>query len=141
MAEGSNSGRDKGKGNQPQVLAEEPNEPQSDTVRSSAATDARLEASTELARLRRNYSRASSHPSRALGSGPAAKKPSNLLEQCIYAVKRAWGHQISIIVDHDTCRDHLALERTFLGYLRTSLALSMIGITVAQLLQAHSHIN
>ncbi|KAL3423484.1 hypothetical protein PVAG01_05231 [Phlyctema vagabunda] len=26
-----------------------------------------------------------------------------------------------------------ALERTFLGYLRTSLALSMIGITVAQL--------
>ncbi|KUJ24130.1 uncharacterized protein LY89DRAFT_573240, partial [Mollisia scopiformis] len=28
-----------------------------------------------------------------------------------------------------------ALERTFLGYLRTSLALSMIGITVAQLLQ------
>jgi len=26
-----------------------------------------------------------------------------------------------------------ALERTFLGYLRTSLALSMIGVTVAQL--------
>ncbi|KAH7319255.1 hypothetical protein BKA65DRAFT_409666, partial [Rhexocercosporidium sp. MPI-PUGE-AT-0058] len=34
-----------------------------------------------------------------------------------------------------------ALERTFLGYLRTSLALSMLGIVVAQLLQAHSHIN
>lgn len=109
MAESSDSGWNKGKGNPPQVLAELPDEPQSDTVRPSAATDARLEASTELARLRLNYSRASSHPSRVLGSGPTAKKPSSLLEQCIYAVKRAWGHQVSIIVDHDTCRDHLGM--------------------------------
>lgn len=30
-------------------------------------------------------------------------------------------------------RDHLALERTYLGYLRTSLALSMVGVMIAQL--------
>ncbi|CZR55219.1 uncharacterized protein PAC_05106 [Phialocephala subalpina] len=113
MAESSDNGWDKA--NQPQALPEEPDEPQFDTVRSSAATDARLAASTELARLRRNYSLAS-HPSRT--QDPATKKPSNLLEQCVRAVKRAWRHQVSIIVDHETCRDHLALERTFLGRLQ-----------------------
>ena len=30
-------------------------------------------------------------------------------------------------------RDHLALERTFLGYLRTSLAMSMVAVIIAQL--------
>ncbi|KAK0946417.1 hypothetical protein LTR29_002179 [Friedmanniomyces endolithicus] len=46
---------------------------------------------------------------------------------------RLWRHHIRLSVPHVDCRDHLANERTFLGYLRTSLALSMLGITVAQL--------
>ncbi|KZF25312.1 hypothetical protein L228DRAFT_280563 [Xylona heveae TC161] len=49
------------------------------------------------------------------------------------AVRRFWTRQIAVTVPRDACRDHLALERTFLGYLRTSLALSMIGVTITQL--------
>ncbi|KAK5131305.1 hypothetical protein LTR08_001144 [Meristemomyces frigidus] len=48
-------------------------------------------------------------------------------------VKKLWMHHIRISVPHVDCRDHLANERTYLGYLRTSVALSIIGITVAQL--------
>ncbi|KAK5171946.1 uncharacterized protein LTR77_003583 [Saxophila tyrrhenica] len=48
-------------------------------------------------------------------------------------VKKFWRHQIRISVPHVDCRDHLANERTFLGYLRTSVALSMIGAVIAQL--------
>ncbi len=60
---------------------------------------------TELARLRRNYSRASSyhHP----GSSVASKKPTSLRGRVLYGLESFWGHQISITVDHDTCRDHL----------------------------------
>lgn len=48
-------------------------------------------------------------------------------------IARFWRHHVRISVPHDDCRDHLANERTFLGYLRTSLALSMIGVLIAQL--------
>ncbi|KAI4756208.1 hypothetical protein E4T52_11691 [Aureobasidium sp. EXF-3400] len=44
-----------------------------------------------------------------------------------------WKHYIQLHVPHATCRDHLANERTFLAYQRTSLALSMLGIVTAQL--------
>ncbi|KAE8448547.1 hypothetical protein EG329_009428 [Mollisiaceae sp. DMI_Dod_QoI] len=98
--------------NHPQVqpLAEEPDEPQGNAVGPSAETDARLEA-TELARLRQNYSR-HSHASNPNRPDSVTKKPSTLLEHCIYAVKRTWRHQISITVDHDTCRDHLVVYNT-----------------------------
>lgn len=75
---------------------------------------------------------------------------------------KLWQRQVSVIVPHDGCRDHLgmltysargyqqafcenvdlkpyllspllALERTFLGYLRTSLALSVLSVIIAQL--------
>lgn len=48
-------------------------------------------------------------------------------------VKRFWRHNVRVTVAHVDCRDHLANERTFLGYLRTSLALSFVGVIVAQL--------
>ncbi|EOA86403.1 hypothetical protein ACJQWK_05907 [Exserohilum turcicum] len=44
-----------------------------------------------------------------------------------------WTTQISLSIDEGAQRDHLALERTFLGYLRTSLLLVMTGIIIAQL--------
>lgn len=91
--------------------------------RSSAAFEG-----TELARLRQHYSRASSYRPNTL-----TPKPSNTIGRLQYAVSQYWRHQISITVEHATCRDHLAVERTFLSYLRTSLAFSMIGISIAQL--------
>ncbi|KXT07606.1 hypothetical protein AC578_10152 [Pseudocercospora eumusae] len=48
-------------------------------------------------------------------------------------VKKFWRHSVRIDVPHVDCRDHLANERTFLGYLRTSVALSMLGTITAQL--------
>lgn len=49
-----------------------------------------------------------------------------------------WENHISVKVPASQRRDHLALERTYLGYLRTSLALSMVGITIAQLFRLQS---
>lgn len=48
-------------------------------------------------------------------------------------LKRFWRRHVSVAVPFKYCRDHLALERTYLGYVRTSVALSMIGIVIAQL--------
>ncbi|GAB7363525.1 hypothetical protein MBLNU230_g3794t1 [Neophaeotheca triangularis] len=48
-------------------------------------------------------------------------------------VQQFWRHQIQLSVPHVDCRDHLANERTFLGYLRTSVALAIIGAVIAQL--------
>ncbi|RDW87659.1 hypothetical protein BP5796_03353 [Coleophoma crateriformis] len=91
-----------------------------------------LEA-TELAQVKSNYERASSNRLPSTGNVATPKRPTNPVALLLYNVKNFWRHQVSVTVPHEACRDHLALERTFLGYLRTSLALSMIGITVAQL--------
>ncbi|KAF1808699.1 hypothetical protein P152DRAFT_377831, partial [Eremomyces bilateralis CBS 781.70] len=48
-------------------------------------------------------------------------------------VRKFWRHQISLVVPATSKRDHLALERTFLGYVRAAILLSMIGVIVAQL--------
>ncbi|KAH4966171.1 hypothetical protein HBI24_158780 [Parastagonospora nodorum] len=44
-----------------------------------------------------------------------------------------WSTHISLKIDSNAHRDHLALERTFLGYLRTSLILVVTGVLTAQL--------
>ncbi|KAF2831280.1 hypothetical protein CC86DRAFT_366680 [Ophiobolus disseminans] len=44
-----------------------------------------------------------------------------------------WRTHVSLTIDEGAHRDHLALERTFLGYLRTSLILVMTGVLIAQL--------
>ncbi|CAE7000520.1 hypothetical protein PTNB85_08945 [Pyrenophora teres f. teres] len=48
-------------------------------------------------------------------------------------IVKFWTMQISLTIEEGAHRDHLALERTFLAYLRTSLLLAMMGIVVAQL--------
>ncbi|KAI7512867.1 hypothetical protein KC347_g2152 [Hortaea werneckii] len=54
-------------------------------------------------------------------------------QQWLADIKRLWRHHIRLSVPHADCRDHLANERTYLGYLRTSLALSMVGVIISQL--------
>lgn len=44
-----------------------------------------------------------------------------------------WKRQIRLTVPHAKARDFLALERTYLAYIRTSMAISMIGVLIAQL--------
>jgi hypothetical protein len=84
----------------------EPDEPHLDyPVRPSGDTDRNAREDTELARLRRNYSRASSY--RPQGSSTASKRPTTLLGRFTYTVSKFWRHQVSITVEHSTCRDHL----------------------------------
>ncbi|KAI0601443.1 hypothetical protein F4775DRAFT_450469 [Biscogniauxia sp. FL1348] len=48
-------------------------------------------------------------------------------------ILRLWREHITVTVDRKDSRDHLALERTFLGYMRTSTLLALTGVVVAQL--------
>jgi hypothetical protein len=77
-------------------------------ARVSGDVDRDAREDTELARLRRNYSRASSH--RPQGSSTTSKKPTGPLERLTYVVSRFWRHQVSITVEHSTCRDHLGMS-------------------------------
>ncbi|KAJ4288159.1 hypothetical protein N0V90_012176 [Kalmusia sp. IMI 367209] len=52
-----------------------------------------------------------------------------------------WKRHVSVTIDEGAHRDHLALERTFLGYLRTSLALAMTGVITAQLFRLQHSIS
>ncbi|CAI7621387.1 unnamed protein product [Penicillium viridicatum] len=54
---------------------------------------------------------------------------------------RFWTRQVIITVPQKSNRDHFALERTFLAYIRTSTVIAMQGVLVAQLfrLQRPSH--
>jgi len=49
-----------------------------------------------------------------------------------------WERHVSVKVPVAARRDHLALERTFLGYLRTSVAFSMLGVIIAQLFRLNT---
>lgn len=49
-----------------------------------------------------------------------------------------WRKEISFLVEAQARRDHLANERTFLGWFRNSMALSMLGIFCAQLFTLQS---
>ncbi|KAL6250273.1 hypothetical protein RBB50_002574 [Rhinocladiella similis] len=48
---------------------------------------------------------------------------------------RWWRRHVSMGVPHVKCRDHLANERTFLGYLRTGQAFAMLGVIIAQVMR------
>lgn len=73
---------------------------------SPAERDAR--EATELARIRRQYSRASTH--HLQGSSTVSNKPGSILGRFRYSLSRFWKHQVSVVVPHDTCRDHLGMS-------------------------------
>jgi hypothetical protein len=97
----------------PRRLAGDPDEPHPPPIntsgQSSEAIDRHLLAleATELARLRRNYSRASSYhtPSTSI----TTKKPTTVPERFTYSIRKFWRHQVSVTVEHKTCRDHLGM--------------------------------
>jgi len=81
--------------------------------------------------------------SNASGQGPSTVTPQRRRRRASSAsqpatghlapLRRFWRQYIAVKVPHNQCRDHLALERTFLAYLRTSLGLAMAGVTIDQL--------
>jgi hypothetical protein len=83
------------------------------------AADAREQEATELAALRRQYSRASS---RRQGQGTTSREPETLFGRFAYNTARFWSRQVSVIVPHEACRDHLgtALSHPILSVRRAA---------------------
>ena len=90
----------------------------------------------------RNANDLQSQPAQAFTPRRSAR-PSFSATTTIYRFSRWWHDWISRTITHDSSdpaaevgdpRDYLALERTFLGWLRTSLALISLAVVVTQLI-------
>jgi hypothetical protein len=71
------------------------------------ARDAREREATELAALRRQYSRASSYNRPRLDT--PSRDPETPLGRFTSRLVKFWGRQVSVIVPHESCRDHLGM--------------------------------
>lgn len=49
-----------------------------------------------------------------------------------------WTKYICITISEAECRDHFALERTYLAYIRTASAYAQFGVTLAQLFRLNN---
>ncbi|KAI9044716.1 DUF202 domain-containing protein [Aspergillus affinis] len=56
-------------------------------------------------------------------------------------VQRFWTRNVVLTVPQKSNRDHFALERTFLAYIRTSVVIAMQGVLVAQLFRLQHSTN
>lgn len=61
---------------------------------------------TELAYVRRNYSRVSSYRQQRSASS-ISLRPSTAFGRFKFAVTKFWRHQVTVTTPHDSCRDHL----------------------------------
>ncbi|KAL8879520.1 MAG: hypothetical protein Q9198_002884 [Flavoplaca austrocitrina] len=66
-------------------------------------------------------------------AAPSARSRSTTTSGISSTIKTFWARHVVATVPHEACRDHFALERTYLGYLRTSLALAFLSVFIAQL--------
>lgn len=76
----------------------------------------------------------SDEPSSTSATSNSSPKP----KQPWYVVLASNYHSISLENKGSVARDHLALERTFLAWLRTSLAFASIGIAITQLFRLNT---
>ena len=75
-------------------------------------------------------------------TAPASDTSFKPIEKCSdrkALLKDLWLEGFSFLVNQRDSRDHLANERTFLAWLRTSMALSMTGIFTTQIFVVQSH--
>lgn len=82
-----------------------PAQPDTDPPLVIPASDAHEREATELAAVRRQYSRASSH--RRPSEAGTEREPATPFGRLALHVSKFWGRQVSIIVPHVSCRDHL----------------------------------
>lgn len=71
-------------------------------------------------------------------SSSSSSSPSPDLKQSWYRRLASNYHSISLENTGSVARDHLALERTFLAWLRTSLAFASIGVAITQLFRLNT---
>jgi uncharacterized membrane protein YidH (DUF202 family) len=77
-------------------------------------------------------------PKPSPSSEPSSSSSSHDLKQPWYARLLSNYRSISLENKGSVARDHLALERTFLAWLRTSLAFASIGIAITQLFRLNT---
>lgn len=79
------------------------------------------------------------HPSRPFAAHNDT--PDKLLQQRRQQggpLRRFWRTYIRVTINEAASRDHLALERTFLAYVRTASAYAQFGVTIAQLFRLNT---
>ncbi|KAK8163739.1 hypothetical protein IWX90DRAFT_415574 [Phyllosticta citrichinensis] len=120
--------------------------------RSSRARESSLSSYASTVRSRRQGigSASTSRDGRAHGNGSGASGVGNGSGNgaVVDAVEEGWWKKIadrygSVELDNkgSVARDHLALERTFLAWLRTSLSFASIGIAVTQLFRLNTSLS
>ncbi|KAF7155458.1 hypothetical protein CNMCM5623_007529 [Aspergillus felis] len=72
---------------------------------------------------------------RTVSRSSSSRQPRKGVLGCI---QRFWANHISLTVPQKSNRDHFALERTFLAYIRTSITVAMQGVLIAQLFRLQS---
>jgi hypothetical protein len=89
-----------------------------------------LEA-TELSRIRRQYSRVSSSHHTASFTVSRRSTSLNGWAKIKYTMSKFWKNQISVIVDHDACRDHLGMHWFLSVFVRLVLdsRLGLLNVT------------
>jgi hypothetical protein len=93
---------------------------------------------TELSRIRSNYSRATaSYREQAASVLTIPPKPRTGIRKLSHAVKHFWAHQISVIVPHAACRDHLGMY-AYVTYLCNAHVCTRARAS-AEWLQRHAH--
>ncbi|KAJ5675449.1 hypothetical protein N7462_008346 [Penicillium macrosclerotiorum] len=70
---------------------------------------------------------------RRTGSHSRVRRPRKQRKGPWNTVCRFWTHNVTLTVPQKNNRDHFALERTFLAYIRTSVVVAMQGVLIAQL--------
>ncbi|WYZ44175.1 hypothetical protein EsH8_VII_000611 [Colletotrichum jinshuiense] len=118
----------------------QPQDPRSTGI----ATGAMLHDAMQLREMRQDDETVDQQPQRVqglpkpvkdntLGSTTASSAQGPASSSKPWSLKQFWNEHVSVVVDFETCRDHLALERTFLAYLRTGVVTAILGAAVAQL--------
>ncbi|GIC92779.1 DUF202 domain-containing protein [Aspergillus udagawae] len=72
---------------------------------------------------------------RTVSRSSSSRQPRKGLLGCI---QRFWANNVTLTVSQKSNRDHFALERTFLAYIRTSITVAMQGVLIAQLFRLQS---
>ncbi|KAJ5520957.1 hypothetical protein N7463_001410 [Penicillium fimorum] len=70
---------------------------------------------------------------RALASRAEARQRRQARKGIWGKLTQLWTHNVTLTVPQKSSRDYFALERTFLAYIRTSVALAQQGVLIAQL--------
>ncbi|PKX91105.1 DUF202 domain-containing protein [Aspergillus novofumigatus IBT 16806] len=72
---------------------------------------------------------------RTVSRGSSSRQPRNGV---LGYIQRFWANHVCLTVPQKSNRDHFALERTFLAYIRTSITVAMQGVLIAQLFRLQS---